>query len=69
MKVLLTSLCSRSKAFGAEALLLSQYFRYGAGESRFTENKIHVDEQQWSPVVFYDGPCVLGGGWIEQALP
>ncbi len=35
-------------------------FRYGAGESRFTETKIHVDEQQWSPVVFYDGPrCIL----------
>jgi NADH-quinone oxidoreductase subunit G len=35
-------------------------FRYGAGESRFTENKLHVDEQQWSPVVFYDGPrCIL----------
>ena len=27
-------------------------FRYGAGESRFTETKMHVDEKQWSPVVF-----------------
>jgi NADH-quinone oxidoreductase subunit G len=35
-------------------------FRYGAGESRFTETKLHVEEKQWSPVVFYDGPrCIL----------
>jgi NADH-quinone oxidoreductase subunit G len=35
-------------------------FRYGAGESRFTETKLHVDEQQWSPVVFFDAPrCIL----------
>ena len=27
---------------------------------RFRENKIHVDEKQWSPVVFYDAPrCIL----------
>jgi NADH-quinone oxidoreductase subunit G len=45
---------------GGECELQDMVFRYGAGESRFTENKIHVDEQQWSPVVFYDGPrCIL----------
>ena len=45
---------------GGECELQDMAFRYGAGESRFTEIKIHVDEQQWSPVVFYDGPrCIL----------
>src|SRR6202790_3696121 len=45
---------------GGECELQDMVFRYGAGESRFTENKHHVDEQQWSPVVFYDGPrCIL----------
>ena len=35
-------------------------FRYGAGESRYTETKLHRDEQQWSPVVFFDAPrCIL----------
>ncbi|MDE3198220.1 MAG: NADH-quinone oxidoreductase subunit NuoG [Acidobacteriota bacterium] len=45
---------------GGECELQDMVFRYGAGESRFIETKIHVDEQQWSPVVFYDGPrCIL----------
>ncbi|MBS1827706.1 MAG: NADH-quinone oxidoreductase subunit NuoG [Acidobacteria bacterium] len=45
---------------GGECELQDMVFRYGAGESRFTENKHHVDEKQWSPVVFYDGPrCIL----------
>ena len=45
---------------GGECELQDMVFRYGAGESRFTETKIHQDEQQWSPVVFYDGPrCIL----------
>src|SRR6266700_3744263 len=45
---------------GGECELQDRVFRYGAGESRFTENKMPVDEQQWSPVVFYDGPrCIL----------
>src|ERR1700734_1505756 len=45
---------------GGECELQDMVFRYGAGESRFTETKIHVDEQQWSPVVYYDGPrCIL----------
>src|SRR5438270_9378807 len=45
---------------GGECELQDMVFRYGAGESRFTEQKIHVDEKQWSPVVFYDMPrCIL----------
>ena len=45
---------------GGECELQDMVFRYGAGESRFVENKWHVDEKQWSPVVFYDGPrCIL----------
>src|SRR5437879_7682080 len=45
---------------GGECELQDMVFRYGAGESRFTEVKLHVDEQQWSPVVYYDGPrCIL----------
>jgi len=45
---------------GGECELQDMVFRYGAGESRFVETKLHVDEQQWSPVVFYDGPrCIL----------
>src|SRR5215472_15118022 len=43
-----------------ECELQDMVFRYGAAESRFTDNKVHVHEQQWSPVVFYDGPrCIL----------
>src|SRR5271168_3074064 len=45
---------------GGECELQDMTFRYGAGESRFVEQKIHVDEQQWSPVVFFDAPrCIL----------
>jgi NADH-quinone oxidoreductase subunit G len=45
---------------GGECELQDMTFRYGAGESRFSEIKVHVDEKQWSPVVFYDGPrCIL----------
>ena len=45
---------------GGECELQDMVFRYGAGESRFTEIKHHVDEKQWSPVVFYDAPrCIL----------
>src|SRR3954447_12490130 len=43
-----------------ECELQDMVFRYGAGESRFREAKIHVDEKQWSPIVFYDAPrCIL----------
>src|SRR6202165_1940382 len=45
---------------GGECELQDMVFRYGAGESRFTERKLHVDEQQWSPVVYFDAPrCIL----------
>jgi NADH-quinone oxidoreductase subunit G len=45
---------------GGECELQDMTFRYGAGESRFIEQKLHVDEQQWSPVVFFDNPrCIL----------
>ncbi len=45
---------------GGECELQDMVFRYGAGESRFSEEKVHVDEKQWSPLVFYDKPrCIL----------
>jgi NADH-quinone oxidoreductase subunit G len=45
---------------GGECELQDMVFRYGAGESRFVEPKVHVDEKQWSPIVFYDAPrCIL----------
>ena len=45
---------------GGECELQDMTFAYGLGESRFTEEKVHTDEAQWSPVVFYDAPrCIL----------
>ncbi len=45
---------------GGECELQDMVFRYGAGESRFSEMKVHVPEQQWSPVVYFDAPrCIL----------
>lgn len=45
---------------GGECELQDMTFRYGAGESRFTDVKHHVDEKQWSPVVYFDAPrCIL----------
>ena len=45
---------------GGECELQDMVFRYGAGESRFTEIKHHVEEKQWSPVVYFDAPrCIL----------
>jgi NADH-quinone oxidoreductase subunit G len=45
---------------GGECELQDMVFRYGAGQSRFVESKLHVDEKQWSPVVYYDAPrCIL----------
>jgi NADH-quinone oxidoreductase subunit G len=45
---------------GGECELQDMVFRYGAGESRYEETKLHVSEKQWSPVVFYDAPrCIL----------
>jgi len=35
-------------------------FSYGASESKFIEIKNHREEQQWSPVVYFDRPrCIL----------
>jgi NADH-quinone oxidoreductase subunit G len=45
---------------GGECELQDMVFKYGAGESRFTEIKYHADEKQWSPVVFFDpARCIL----------
>jgi NADH-quinone oxidoreductase subunit G len=45
---------------GGECELQDMTFRYGAGESRFSEEKVHTPEKQFSPVVFYDAPrCIL----------
>jgi NADH-quinone oxidoreductase subunit G len=45
---------------GGECELQDMVFRYGADTSRFVEEKIHQPEEQWSPVVYYDGPrCIL----------
>src|SRR5882724_674745 len=45
---------------GGECELQDMTFTYGAAESRFMEAKLHKDEQQWSPVVFFDSPrCIL----------
>ena len=45
---------------GGECELQDMVFRYGAAESRFAEEKRHSEEQQWSPVVYFDAPrCIL----------
>jgi NADH-quinone oxidoreductase subunit G len=45
---------------GGECELQDMTFRYGAGESRYTEIKVHTPEKQFSPVVFFDAPrCIL----------
>jgi NADH-quinone oxidoreductase subunit G len=45
---------------GGECELQDMTFKYGAAESRYMESKLHKDEQQWSPVVFFDRPrCIL----------
>ncbi len=45
---------------GGECELQDMTFKYGAGGSKFTDIKNHRDEQQWSPVVFFDRPrCIL----------
>ena len=43
---------------GGECELQDMVFKYGAGGSRFVEEKQHVPEQKWSPVVYYDAPQV-----------
>jgi NADH-quinone oxidoreductase subunit G len=45
---------------GGECELQDMAFRYGAGESRYTEEKVHTPEKQFSPVVYFDAPrCIL----------
>jgi NADH-quinone oxidoreductase subunit G len=45
---------------GGECELQDMTFSYGAAESKFMEAKNHKEEQQWSPVVFFDRPrCIL----------
>jgi NADH-quinone oxidoreductase subunit G len=45
---------------GGECELQDMTFKYGASESKFVEIKQHREEQQWSPVVFFDRPrCIL----------
>ena len=45
---------------GGECELQDMVFRYGAGESRYIDIKVHTPEKQYSPVVFYDAPrCIL----------
>lgn len=45
---------------GGECELQDMVFRYGADTSRFVEEKVHMPEEKWSPVVYYDAPrCIL----------
>jgi NADH-quinone oxidoreductase chain G len=45
---------------GGQCELQDMTFSYGAAESKFIEIKNHSDEQQWSPVVYFDRPrCIL----------
>jgi NADH-quinone oxidoreductase subunit G len=45
---------------GGECELQDMTFSYGAAESKYIEPKNHREEQQWSPVVFFDRPrCIL----------
>jgi NADH-quinone oxidoreductase subunit G len=45
---------------GGECELQDMTFKYGAGESLYTDAKNHREEQQWSPAVYYDRPrCIL----------
>jgi len=45
---------------GGECELQDMTFSYGASESKFAEAKNHREEQQWSPVVYFDRPrCIL----------
>src|SRR5437868_2673616 len=45
---------------GGECELQDMTFSYGAAESQYMEAKGHKEEQQWSPVVYFDRPrCIL----------
>jgi NADH-quinone oxidoreductase subunit G len=45
---------------GGECELQDMTFRYGLDKTRFTEEKLHIPEEKWSPIVYYDRPrCIL----------
>ncbi len=45
---------------GGQCELQDMTYKYGAGESKFVDIKNHREEQQWSPVVYFDRPrCIL----------
>src|SRR5512135_3578166 len=45
---------------GGECELQDMTFSYGAAESKLIDIKNHRDEQQWSPVVYFDRPrCIM----------
>jgi NADH-quinone oxidoreductase subunit G len=45
---------------GGECELQDMTFKYGAGESLYSEAKNHREEQKWSPAVYFDRPrCIL----------
>src|SRR6202034_1803877 len=45
---------------GGDCELQDMTFKYGAADSFYAEPKNHRDEQQWSPVVYFDRPrCIL----------
>jgi NADH-quinone oxidoreductase subunit G len=45
---------------GGECELQDMTFAYGAAESKYIDIKNHRDEQQWSPVVYFDRPrCIM----------
>ncbi len=45
---------------GGECELQDMTFSYGAAESLLVDPKNHRDEQQWSPVVYFDRPrCIM----------
>ncbi len=45
---------------GGQCELQDMTYKYGAGESLYAEAKNHREEQQWSPIVFFDRPrCIL----------
>jgi NADH-quinone oxidoreductase subunit G len=45
---------------GGECELQDMTFRYGLDKTRFVEEKFHIPEEKWSPIVYYDRPrCIL----------
>src|ERR1043165_7213948 len=45
---------------GGECELQDMTYTYGAAESKMIDPKNHRDEQEWSPVVFFDRPrCIM----------